>query len=173
MSITRYALKHLWLYCLFDSMLHLYWLSSLRHFCIGFTDESESECVMHVASVWSPSTPPEKDGTHKQSNVATPLLSIGQVKVLVTPKVQRSCGCWSWLHYFLGFKFNSIQFICIAQFHKLQICLGVLYKSLLWGTGVHLVLFNTFNKHIYQTNGNYTGYPQKGKACFAAEMPHD
>jgi len=24
--------------------------------------------------------------------------------------------------------FNSIQFICIAQFHKLQICLGVLYN---------------------------------------------
>jgi len=25
-------------------------------------------------------------------------------------------------------QFNSIQFICIAQFHKLQICLGVLYN---------------------------------------------
>jgi len=28
----------------------------------------------------------------------------------------------------VGIQFNSIQFICIAQFHKLQICLGVLYN---------------------------------------------
>jgi len=28
----------------------------------------------------------------------------------------------------LRIQFNSIQFICIAQFHKLQICLGVLYN---------------------------------------------
>jgi len=27
-----------------------------------------------------------------------------------------------------SYQFNSIQFICIAQFHKLQICLGVLYN---------------------------------------------
>jgi len=28
----------------------------------------------------------------------------------------------------LSIQFNSVQFICIAQFHKLQICLGVLYN---------------------------------------------
>jgi len=39
------------------------------------------------------------------------------------------------LHDINHFQFNSIfqfslsiQFICIAQFHKLQICLGVLYN---------------------------------------------
>jgi len=31
----------------------------------------------------------------------------------------------SWIS---SIQFNSIQFICIAQFHKLQICLGVLYN---------------------------------------------
>jgi len=31
-------------------------------------------------------------------------------------------------YIFFAFQFNSIQFICIAQFHKLQICLGVLYN---------------------------------------------
>jgi len=30
--------------------------------------------------------------------------------------------------YYYYIQFNSIQFICIAQFHKLQICLGVLYN---------------------------------------------
>jgi len=33
-----------------------------------------------------------------------------------------------WLAVSLAFHFNSIQFICIAQFHKLQIFLGVLYN---------------------------------------------
>jgi len=30
--------------------------------------------------------------------------------------------------YLFIYLFSSVQFICIAQFHKLQICLGVLYN---------------------------------------------
>jgi len=41
------------------------------------------------------------------------------------------CQCGNYAHsniICIVIQFNSIQFICIAQFHKLQICLGVLYN---------------------------------------------
>jgi len=38
------------------------------------------------------------------------------------------CFCSAWSTSCVCFQFNSIQFLCIAQFHKLQICLRGLYN---------------------------------------------
>jgi len=47
---------------------------------------------------------------------------------LVVGRKPDSVESIAFLSTHLTVQFNSIQFICIAQFHKLQICFGVLYN---------------------------------------------
>jgi len=65
---------------------------------------------------------------HTQSGSPLPVFPLTRsVKRHELPPRRSSCASSACGMMFYGSNY-SIQFICIAQFHKLQICLGVLYN---------------------------------------------